>query len=114
LYPEAEERLPEAMFLYPKAEELFPEAVLQYPTAVERSPCERFWIPTAVESFPMVEVATTVPVIAPVVVFRVAPLALFNIPNPTEANPPVPEKFCRPNIWELSAEAVFLYPEAEE
>ena len=106
LNPTAEEQHPEAMFLYPTAEDLHPEAMLQYPEAVENAPELKLQRPTAVESFPTVVAATTVPVIAPVPVSKVPPLELFRTPIPTEARPPVLEKFCRPNVWEFRAAAV--------
>ena len=100
------------MLVHPKAEDLLPEAVLSYPTAVDWSPSLKLQIPTAVLNFPTVDVATTVPVIAPVVVFKVAPDALFRIPIPTEARPPVLEKFSRPNVWEFRASEMFSKPTA--
>jgi hypothetical protein len=93
-----------AELLQPIATEPSVAALLLYPTAVEKFPLVVFFTPTAVVSLPTVVQAEIVPVIAPVPVFNVAPVALFKIPKPTEASPPVLEKFSRPNICELRAQ----------
>jgi hypothetical protein len=90
----------------PKADELDPEAVLLYPTAVLKFPAVKLQIPTAVVSRPIVPIALAVPVIAPVVVFKVAPVELFKVPIPTDANPPAPVKFLLPNSEAFRAAAV--------
>lgn len=70
--------------------------------------------PTAEDEHAIVEQATGVPVIAPVLRVSVPPVELFRRPIATEAKPPAPEKLFRPKIDELRAEAVLAFPTATE
>ena len=100
------------MLQYPEAIEPNPEAMFLYPTALEKHPALKLQTPTAVDESPEF-VATIVPVITPVLLVSVAPLALFKIPIPTDASP-VPVKLDRPKIWELVVVAVEQAPTTVE
>ena len=131
LLPKTTEFIPQATLQYPTAVLVAPALVLPNPTASEATavdpvkllnpkaeeefPIVALQIPTEVESLPIVvDVATGVPVITPVVVSKVPPVELFRRPIATEAKPPAPEKLLRPKIDELRAEAVLAFPTATE